>query len=231
MTRPGRRWPARRRPGFQAGGIGEQLVQGGCGPAAGPGRRRPALRRGGDRCATCVSTQGCRTSEVRRARRQRAVRCRIRAACNGAHLAHRAPPSRQAGRAAGSGRSSGWSWQRPFFFFSAREKKRNEKKTGEWVSCGQRRSQRRRSSRRRSAGQDRPPPAGSPPSTTCSRTPVAVAYSAASRANRPGPHGRRGQAGRWGVLGGVLEHRLDLGDVDDVDVQGPRAGRLRRHRP
>src|SRR5208283_1195317 len=104
--------------------------------------RRPAvLRRGGDRCATCVSTQGRRTSEVRRARRQRAVRCRIRAACNGAHLAHRVPLSRQAGRAAGSGQSSGWSWQRPFFFFSAREKKRNEKKTGEWMSCGRRRAQ------------------------------------------------------------------------------------------
>ena len=82
------------------------------------------------------------------------------------------------------------------------------------------------------AGQDRPPPAGSlPPSRTCSRTPVAVAYSAASRANRPGPGaGRRGQARRRGVLGGVLEHRLDLGDVDDVDVQGPRAGRLGRLR-
>ena len=39
--------------------------------------------------------------------------------------------------------------------------------------------------------------------------------------------GRRGEAARRrGLLGGVLEHRLDLGDVDDVDVQGPRAGRL-----
>jgi len=36
-------------------------------------------------------------------------------------------------------------------------------------------------------GQERPA-AGLPlPSMTCSRTPVAVAYSAASRANRPGP--------------------------------------------
>ena len=40
--------------------------------------------------------------------------------------------------------------------------------------------------------------------------------------------GRRGEvARRRGLLGGVLEHRLDLGDDDDVDVQGPRAGRLR----
>ena len=42
--------------------------------------------------------------------------------------------------------------------------------------------------------------------------------------------GRRGPGRRRGVLGGVLEHRLDLGDVDDVDVQGPRAGRLGRRR-
>ena len=74
----------------------------------------------------------------------------------------------------------------------------------------------------------RPLPAGSlPPSTTCSRTPVAVAYSAASRANRPGP-ARPPRPGRRGVPGGVLEHRLDLGDVDHVNVQGPRAGRLGR---
>src|SRR5271167_2250160 len=46
----------------------------------------------------------------------------------------------------------------------------------------------------------------------------------------PASAGRGGSSCRRGVLGGVLEHRLDLGDVDDVDVQGPGAGRLGRLR-
>ena len=36
----------------------------------------------------------------------------------------------RASRATVSGQGSGWSWQSPFFFFSAREKKRNEEKIG-----------------------------------------------------------------------------------------------------
>src|SRR5204862_317452 len=75
----------------------------------------------------------------------------------------------------------------PFFFFSAREKKRNEKKTGDKMMSARTPAAAAappRQDLRRRAGQDR-----LLPSITCSRTPVAVAYSAASRANRPPPAG------------------------------------------
>ena len=81
----------------QVSGLGEQLLQ--AGQRAG-GRGRPAGpaaagRRGGCRCATCVSTPGCRTGGVRRARWRRAARRRIRAACSGARRPRRA--ARRAG--------------------------------------------------------------------------------------------------------------------------------------
>src|SRR5437660_11358349 len=81
------------------------------------------------------------------------------------------------------------------FLFLLGRRKEMKRKTGNGGAAGSAALRRRRASRRRSAGQDRPPPAGSPPSTTCSRTPVAVAYSAGSRANRPAPAGTAAGAG------------------------------------
>ena len=55
-------------------------------------------------------------------------------------------------------------------------------------------------------------------------------YSAGSRANRAvRGHGRVRRQRR--ALGGFLQHRGDLGDVDDVEVQGPLAGGVDRAGP
>ena len=56
-------------------------------------------------------------------------------------------------------------------------------------------------------------------------------YSAGSRANRAVGRGRRRRGGRRRVLGGLLQHRGDLGDVDDVEIQRPLAGGVDRAGP
>ena len=185
-------------------------VSSSCRPRSGPsyvaGRRaspaalRRRLRRSGCRCATCVSTPGCRTGGVRHARWRRAARCRVRAACSGAGQ----PPARAAPRSTGPG-SRAWPdvWsvmaEAFLFFFSARERERTKKIRGNGA-CGRR----GRSGGVLSGGLREGRDSSGPVAGAARRAALTTGHSGGVVAAR---HDMQPDPGRGGVLGRIRANR------------------------
>jgi len=209
-----------RRPGRRPG---EQLVQ----PAS-AGGVVPAGREGGladwrCRCATGVSTAG-----RRKGGRAAPWRPQLGAASGLLAAARASRRCRLPGRA-GCGIWSGiWLVMAgPFFFFALGTRKGMKRKSGDEIKPGMKGRPRGAPGRaacfrgaRGTEGRSGPGAGG----VAAASRPAAVSRSRwrtrRVRANRPGRRRPPRPGAPPGCSRGVLEHRLDLGDVDDVDVQG-----------